>query len=111
MLSDYKDRCNGIDKRVDDIKLWGVSPACLNMARLCQVPYMGRMATLTKSNSVAALVDAVPTFDAGTGRFSIGLTSKETGVTYHLHLSETEAQRFAAFVGERIELTALPYMR
>ena len=26
------------------------------------------------------------------GWFSIGLTSEETGVTYHLHLSETEAQ-------------------
>jgi hypothetical protein len=46
-----------------------------------------------------------------TGRFSIGLTSKETGVTYHLNLSETEAQRFAAFVAERVELTAHPSMR
>jgi hypothetical protein len=60
---------------------------------------------------VAALVDAIPTFGAGTGRFSIGLTSTETGVTYHRHLSETEAQQFAALVGERIELTAHPSMR
>ena len=41
-------------------------------------------------------------FGAGTGRLSIGLTSKETGVTYHLHLSEAEAQQFAAFVSERV---------
>jgi hypothetical protein len=65
------------------------------------------MAKLTRSNSaatsfsVAALVDAVPTFGAGRGRFSIGLTSGETGLTYHLHLSEDEAQLFAAFVTER----------
>jgi hypothetical protein len=59
------------------------------------------MAKLTRSNSVGTLVDAVPTFGAGTGRFSIGLTSSETGLTYHLHLSEDEAQRFAAFVIER----------
>jgi hypothetical protein len=37
----------------------------------------------------------------GTGRFSIGLSSGETGLTYHLHLSEAEAERFAAFVTER----------
>jgi hypothetical protein len=55
------------------------------------------MAKLTRSNSIAAsncvtaLVDAVPTFAAGTGRFTIGLTSGETGLTYHLHLSEAEA--------------------
>ena len=59
------------------------------------------MAKLTRSDSVAALVDAALTFGAGTGRFSIGLTSGETGLTYHLDLSETEAERFAAFVTER----------
>ena len=64
------------------------------------------MAKLTRSNSVAALVDAVPTFGAGTGRFSIGLTSRETGLTYHVHLSEDEAQRFAAFVTERSKARA-----
>jgi hypothetical protein len=32
----------------------------------------------------------------------IGITSPETGVTYHLHLSEAEAQQFAAFVSERV---------
>jgi hypothetical protein len=69
------------------------------------------MVKLTKSNSVAALVDAVPTFGAGTGRFSMGLTSKETGVTFHLHLTEAEAQQFAALVAERVELTAHPSMR
>jgi hypothetical protein len=45
------------------------------------------------------------------GRLSIGLTSKETGVTYHLHLSETEPQQFAAFVFGRVELIAHPSMR
>jgi hypothetical protein len=83
----------------------------INVALPSPVPYIEGMAKLTKSNSVTALVDAVPTFGAGTGRFSIGLTSKETGVTYHLHLSETEAQRLAAFVAERVELIAHPSMR
>jgi hypothetical protein len=71
------------------------------VAKPCPVPYIVSMAKLTRSNSVAAMVDAIPTFGAGTGRFSIGLTSGETGLTYHLHLSEAEAQRFAAFVTER----------
>ncbi len=31
-------------------------------------------------------------FAAGHGRFSIGLISRETGTSYHVHLSETEAQ-------------------
>jgi hypothetical protein len=60
------------------------------------------MAKLTRSNSISALVDAEPTFGAGTGRFSIGLTSRETGLTYHLHLTEAEARTFAAFVTERV---------
>jgi hypothetical protein len=81
------------------------------MAPPCPVPYIAGMAKLTKSNSVAALVDAVPTFGAGTDRFSIGITSRETGVTYNLHLTEAEAQQFAAFVAERVELTAHPSMR
>jgi hypothetical protein len=59
------------------------------------------MAKLTRCNSLSALVEAVPTFGAGTGRFSIGLTSGESGLTYHLHLSDDEAQRFAAFVADR----------
>jgi hypothetical protein len=54
---------------------------------------------------------SVPTFGARTGRFSIGITSRETGVTYHLHPTEAEAQQFAAFVAERVELTAHPSMR
>ena len=58
------------------------------------------MAKLTRSNSLSALVDGTPTFGAGTGRFTIGLTSAETGTTYHLHLSEAEALQFAAFVRE-----------
>jgi len=58
------------------------------------------MAKLIRSNSIAALVYAKPTFGAGTARFSIGLTSRETGMTYHLHLTEAEARTFAAFVPE-----------
>ena len=58
------------------------------------------MAKLVKSNSLSALVEGVPTFGAGSGRFTIGLTSRETGVTYHLHFSEDEARNFAAFVTE-----------
>ena len=78
----------------------------MKVADLCPVPYMLGMAKLTRSNSVAAMVDAAPTFGAGTGRFSIGLTSGETGLTYHLHLTEDEAQRFAAFVTERSKARA-----
>jgi hypothetical protein len=63
----------------------------MKVAKLCPVPYMLGMAKLTRSNSVAAMVDAAPTFGAGTGRFSIGLTSGETGLTYHLHLTEDES--------------------
>ena len=37
-------------------------------------------------------------FTAGTGRLSIGLTSREGRVGFHLHLTENEAQRFFAFV-------------
>jgi len=69
------------------------------------------MAKLTKRNSITALVDAVPTFGAGICRFSIGLTSNETGITYHVHLTEAEAQRFAVFVAERTEVQALQSMR
>ena len=68
------------------------------------VPALGGMAKLTRSNSVPALVDAGPVFTVGTGRFSIGLTRRETGTSYHLHLSEAEAQRFAAFIADRVEL-------
>jgi hypothetical protein len=73
----------------------------------CPVPYIAGMAKLTKSNSVAALVDAVPTFGAG---ITIGITSKETGTTYHVHLPDAEAQRFAAFIAQRVEFTGHPSM-
>jgi hypothetical protein len=59
------------------------------------------MAKLTRSHSLNALVAGVPTFGAAPGRFSIGITSRETGTTYHLHLTDDEARRFAAFVTER----------
>jgi hypothetical protein len=76
----------------------------MKVAEPCFVPQTVSMAKLTRSNSVAALVDAIPTFGAGLGRFSIGLSSGESGITYHLHLTEDEVRRFAAFVTERVEL-------
>jgi hypothetical protein len=48
---------------------------------------------------------ADPTFSAGPGRLSIGLTSTATGTSYHVHLTDAEAQRFAMFVSERVRLT------
>jgi hypothetical protein len=64
------------------------------------------MAKLTRSNSVAALVDSIPTFGAHgpAPGFSIGLASRDSGITYHLHLSDDEARRFAAFVNDFVEL-------
>ena len=62
------------------------------------------MAKLTQTNSVSALVEGQPVFSAGTGRFAITITSRETGASYHVHLSEAEAQRFAAFVAVHVEL-------
>jgi hypothetical protein len=59
------------------------------------------MAKLTRTNSKAALAEGKLTFSAGHDRVSIGLTSHETGLTYHLHLSEAEAHRFAVFFAER----------
>jgi hypothetical protein len=45
-------------------------------------------------------------------RFTIGLTSRENSVTtYHLHLSEDEARRFAAFIAERVEFDYVQLMR
>ena len=64
------------------------------------------MAKLTRSHSLNALVAGVPTFGAGPGRFTIGITSRESGATYHLHLTKDEAQRSAVFVAERKKLKA-----
>jgi hypothetical protein len=64
------------------------------------------MAKLTRTNSKAALVEGKLTFSAGHDRLSIGLTSNETGLTYHLHMSEAEAHRFAVFVAERSKVRA-----
>ena len=57
------------------------------------------MAKLTRSNALSALAESQPEFRAGTGRFTIGITSKE-GVNYHVHLTAAEAQRFVTFVDE-----------
>jgi hypothetical protein len=69
------------------------------------------MAKLTRSNSLSALAEGDPLFTAGTSRFTIGITSKESGLSYHLHLSEAEAERFATFLAERVEATAHPSVR
>ena len=69
------------------------------------------MAKLTRSHSLSALVDGEPTFSAGPGRFTVGLTSENSVTTYHLHLSEDEARRFAAFVAERVEFEYVQLMR
>jgi hypothetical protein len=59
------------------------------------------MAKLTRTNSKAALAEGRLTFSIGNDRVSVGLTSHENGVTYHLHMSEAEAHRFAVFLAER----------
>ena len=64
------------------------------------------MAKLTRSNSLSALVAGEPSFSAGTGRLSIGIANREGDVTYHLHLCEAEARRFAAVVTERSKVGA-----
>ena len=69
------------------------------------------MAKITRTNSLSALVEGAPTFAAGTHRFSVGVSSAESGITYHLHLSEDEAKHFAAFVAERVEPNPHPIMR
>ena len=57
------------------------------------------MAKLTRTNSVSALAEGQPAFSAGTGRLTIGITGQD-GITWHLHLTAAEAQRFVAFVDE-----------
>jgi hypothetical protein len=57
------------------------------------------MAKLTKSGSLSALAEGQPAFSSGTGRFTIGITSRE-GVTYHVHLTATEARHFVDYVDE-----------
>ena len=69
------------------------------------------MAKLTRSHSKSALAEGQVTVTAGGGRFSIGLTSRESDTRYSLHLTEDEAQRFAAFIAERVELNRYETMR
>ena len=57
------------------------------------------MAKLTRSNSLSALAEGQPVFTTGTGRFTIGITGQD-GITYHIHLTAAEAQRFVDFVDE-----------
>jgi hypothetical protein len=69
------------------------------------------MAKLTRSHSKSALTEGDVTFTAGSGRFSIGITGRETDLRYHLHLSEDEAQRFAAYVAARVEIDRFDTVR
>ena len=57
------------------------------------------MAKLTRSGSLGALAESQPAFSAGTGRFTIGVTSQD-GTTYHVHLTATEARQFVDYVDE-----------
>jgi hypothetical protein len=58
------------------------------------------MAKLTRSGSLSALAEGQPDFSVGAGRFTIGITGQD-GITYHVHLTGAEAQRFVDFVDER----------
>ena len=69
------------------------------------------MAKITRTNSLSALVEGALTFATGTRRFSVGVTSAESGITYHLHLSEDEAKHCAAFVADRVEINPPRLMR
>jgi hypothetical protein len=69
------------------------------------------MAKLARSHSKSPLAEGNVSFTAGDGRFSIGLTSRENEIKYHLHLTEVEAQQFATFVAERVEINRLETMR
>ena len=62
------------------------------------------MAKLTRSHSKSALAEGTITFTTCGDRFSIGLTSHESDLRCGLHLTEGEAQRFAAFIAERVEI-------
>ena len=64
------------------------------------------MAKLIRTNTKAALVEGKLTFSAGSDRISIGLSSRESGLTYHLHMSEAEAHRFAVFLAEHSRVRA-----
>jgi hypothetical protein len=56
------------------------------------------MAKLTRSKSLSTLAEGEPMFTTGGGRFAIGITSQQSGFSWHLHLSEAEARDFADFV-------------
>jgi hypothetical protein len=64
------------------------------------------MAKITRSSSKAALVEGEPHFHIGADRISIGITSRETGQTWHLHLNRSEARKFAEFMRNDALLSA-----
>jgi hypothetical protein len=54
---------------------------------------------------------ASPFFRAGTGRFTIGITGGD-GITYHVHHTTVEAQRFVEFaIGWILDLVEAPEAR
>jgi len=68
------------------------------------------MAKLTRSHSKSALAEGNVNFTAGDGRFSVSVSSQESDMRYHLHHSETEAQQFAAFLAEHVEIAGYQTM-
>jgi hypothetical protein len=57
------------------------------------------MAKFTRSGSMSALAEGQPIFSSGTGRFTIGVQGQD-GITYHVHLTATEARQFMDYVDE-----------
>ena len=57
------------------------------------------MAKLTRSNSLSAVAEGQPSFSAGTGRFTIGITDRN-GTTWHVHMTATEVRQFVDYVDE-----------
>jgi hypothetical protein len=64
------------------------------------------MAKLTRSHSLSALAESEPVFTVSSGRFSICVTSRESQIGYHLHLTEDEAADFVAFMALRSKVGA-----
>jgi hypothetical protein len=64
------------------------------------------MAKLTRSQSLGALAESEPVFTSGSGRFSIGIISRESNIGCHLHLSEEEAADLVAFMAQRRKVGA-----
>jgi len=60
------------------------------------------MAKLTRSGAKSALVEGDPVFFKHGDLISIGLSSAETHLTYHLHLNLAEAKALASYIREMV---------